>query len=843
MRNTLAFHAMPAVLLAIAASWIGALPNSDSQSQQEVSITSSQVSLGTVSLEMDRMTATDDRWDAGYIPPGTNAKVNAVVVDGAGNVYAGGEFTRAGSIAAKYVAMWDGRHWHDLGAGLGGYVYALALDSQGRLYAAGWFSLAGGEGAQNIARWDGESWSALGSGCDDAVSTLAVDGNDNLFVGGPFARCGDLPVNNVAKWDGEAWSDLGGGTNGAVWSLAIDASGSVYAGGIFTEAGGDEANRLARWDGERWQAMGGGVINSKFASVHVRSIVIDAAGRVVVGGLFTHAGGVAASNIARWDGEVWTAVGEGANGSVGALVVDDNSHLYASGNFSYEGGSWMARWDGTSWTAAGPGLSWAPSALATDGTGRIYVGGQFTDVGTAIINNIAVWDGARWHALGDGVNSPVRALAVDARGTVYAAGESGDSYYSYITGWDGRTRRMVSYLRGTVRALAIDDADVLYVAGDFTSVGRDWGLDVTLANHIARWDGTAWSALGEGLNGEVRALAIGSNGDLYAAGDFTLAGGLPANHIARWDGETWHALGAGTDGPVYTLAADPAGGVYVGGRFLTAGDVEAPSVARWNGTEWVALGTGLHNGRNINTGVYSLGRVLTLVLDANGAVLAGGNFATDGANNLAEWDGSTWTAVAGDYFVHSMQSYFEITALAVGGDGRLYIAGGFHLFPIDGRSPRVAVWDGFDLKPLGRGVDGTVHALALVGDSLYLGGEFLYAGGRPSPYFARSTVPDAPATGISGDGPEPLAGLILQQNYPNPFSLETTIRFSLPHSANVRLSVYDLLGRLVAVPAQGYRSAGEHEVLLCASGIATGTYIYRLEAGAQTASRAFVLTR
>ena len=67
------------------------------------------------------------------------------------------------------------------------------------------------------------------------------------------------------------------------------------------------------------------------------------------------------------------------------------------------------------------------------------------------------------------------------------------------------------------------------------------------ANCIAKWDGSAWSALGSGMNGYVSALAV-SGTNLYAGGGFTTAGGVPANRIAKWDGSAWSALGSGMDG-------------------------------------------------------------------------------------------------------------------------------------------------------------------------------------------------------------------------------------------------------------------------------------------------------
>ncbi|HSY76587.1 MAG TPA: T9SS type A sorting domain-containing protein, partial [Bacteroidia bacterium] len=65
----------------------------------------------------------------------------------------------------------------------------------------------------------------------------------------------------------------------------------------------------------------------------------------------------------------------------------------------------------------------------------------------------------------------------------------------------------------------------LYIGGQFDSAGGN------PASHIAKWDGTTWSALGAGMNDNVFALAV-YNSTLYAGGQFDSAGGSPANHIA-----------------------------------------------------------------------------------------------------------------------------------------------------------------------------------------------------------------------------------------------------------------------------------------------------------------------
>ena len=69
----------------------------------------------------------------------------------------------------------------------------------------------------------------------------------------------------------------------------------------------------------------------------------------------------------------------------------------------------------------------------------------------------------------------------------------------------------------------------------------------------------------------------------------------------------------------------------------------------------------------------------------------------------------------------------------------------------------------------------------------------------------------------------------LETNYPNPFNPDTRIRFAMPETAQVRLVVYDMLGRRVRVLVDGVREAGRHEVAFNAGELASGTYLYRLE--------------
>ncbi|NIT57231.1 MAG: T9SS type A sorting domain-containing protein, partial [Aliifodinibius sp.] len=71
----------------------------------------------------------------------------------------------------------------------------------------------------------------------------------------------------------------------------------------------------------------------------------------------------------------------------------------------------------------------------------------------------------------------------------------------------------------------------------------------------------------------------------------------------------------------------------------------------------------------------------------------------------------------------------------------------------------------------------------------------------------------------------------LAQNYPNPFNLTTIIRYELPLSMNIELSVYDILGRMVKKLVNKYQQAGTHKLPFDASGLSSAVYIYQLKTG------------
>jgi hypothetical protein len=83
----------------------------------------------------------------------------------------------------------------------------------------------------------------------------------------------------------------------------------------------------------------------------------------------------------------------------------------------------------------------------------------------------------------------------------------------------------------------------------------------------------------------------------------------------------------------------------------------------------------------------------------------------------------------------------------------------------------------------------------------------------------------------------------LAQNYPNPFNPATRIRYGLPENAQVKLTIYDMLGRRVALLVDEKQPAGYHEIVFQATSLPNGMYFYRLNAGSFVETRKMVVLK
>ena len=112
------------------------------------------------------------------------------------------------------------------------------------------------------------------------------------------------------------------------------------------------------------------------------------------------------------------------------------------------------------------------------------------------------------------------------------------------------------------------------------------------------------------------------------------------------------------------------------------------------------------------------------------------------------------------------------------------------------------------------------------------------------PIFAWQDPADA-VIPTSADGPVqeiPMA-FDLCQNYPNPFNPTTQIQFDIPEQAEVTLEVFNAMGQRITVLASGSYQAGQHTVVFDATDLASGIYIYRLQAGSFSQTQKMMLVK
>ena len=276
------------------------------------------------------------------------------------------------------------------------------------------------------------------------VTAVAVAGS-NVYATGTFLNAngtdsadGATTVNQIAMWNGSTWAALGGGLktttsdsspNNVTWgkSLVWDSTNEVlYVGGYFDSVsntlGGSavpNTSGVACWNPatSTWSAVGAG---SSTTTNRVSAMTLDSTGRLVVGGVFSSMGGVAANYIARFTPTGactgnWASVGSppfddrcSANlaswADIPSVTTDpDSGNIFAS--CERDGGLHpnVAKWDGSSWTWL-PGID--ESAGPSDEIGR-SINGAYS---LSLINSW-LWAGGRWYN-SEGGSSGLATIAV-----------------------------------------------------------------------------------------------------------------------------------------------------------------------------------------------------------------------------------------------------------------------------------------------------------------------------------------------------------------------------------------------------------------------------------------------
>ena len=610
-----------------------------------------------------------------------------------------GFFTNVNHSPAGGFAVWHSNQWENTPI-TNGNVYSLALPASGGVLLAGNFYLPGFTNPVALARWDGNTWENLNSELPPSQDAVIIqsavhaealpDGNAivllQLITNTPPPNYG-LSFFMLARCDPNYnWHNMtgpDGDTNGLGYYFLCQFQGQLVAAGTFTNPTNSAMRNIALWNGSDWQPIGGGLDYSVFAVAGNQQNLFALL-------QFTGADGLSKTRVMRWDGIAWSRLGTDdfqVNGT-GYLFLDASSNLYYSDFFSGIGSTVapnLIRWNGSHWEPVFQGnyqgISGPVPLVRTiqNHAGKIFIGGVFLSAGSVFSHGIAEWDGYRWQSVGGGIQGPPSHQIV------------------------------------VLTSLGSE----LFAGGRFTNMGG------VFCSNVARWDGTNWFALASGVDATVAALTTFS-GDVIAGGMFTNASSVVANNIARWDGLQWHAMGTGCNSNVVALTTWRSN-VFVGGRFTTASGVTARGIARWDGSGWQPVGGGVVGGTTFSVSAFA---------GNSNSLYIGGGFTNVGgvaARNLARWDGTNWYALSNGW-------PGTVNALALNGDS-LYV-GGKWTNSLGKTIYCVRRWDGTNWFNLGSDVQYNigvqiVSSLCSTGDSLWAGGRFTLAGGKPSASVAR----------------------------------------------------------------------------------------------------------
>ena len=217
-------------------------------------------------------TSCSDGWYDGPPVNGIDGFVDAIAVDGAGNVYAGGSFRVAGSSIVNNIAKWNGSSWSALSTGTNAEVHSIAVSGTD-IFVGGNFTTAGGIAAKHVAKWNGSSWSPVGTGLEHPAFDLKISGTTVYAGTGSWDPVSQSGEGYVSMWNGAGWSDLGPQIGFIVDSIAVSGK-AVYAVG---------SGQIVKWNGSDWFDLSSG-FDGEFHDVVVSGGDVYSAGHRYIGG-------------------------------------------------------------------------------------------------------------------------------------------------------------------------------------------------------------------------------------------------------------------------------------------------------------------------------------------------------------------------------------------------------------------------------------------------------------------------------------------------------------------------------------------------------------------------------
>jgi len=296
-----------------------------------------------------------------YSISGADDTVRALALQSNGQIVVGGDFLQVNSVPEKFIARLNTDGSLDTtfpndpnDPGANGTVFALANQTNDRILMGGAFTAVNGIALNHIARLmtDGSLDTSFrpGPGADDTVYALAetfVAGVRKIYVGGAFSSIYNWNIDRpgIARLNDDGTVDssfvTGSGADGTVYAIAVYPTNSIYAGkvligGAFTHYYGTNLNYIARLNAD-------GSVDTTFtasANGTVKAIAIQPDGRVLVGGSFIQFNNENLNRIVRLNADgllddgFTTAIGTGINNTVEGIELQADNRIVLVGQFT-----------------------------------------------------------------------------------------------------------------------------------------------------------------------------------------------------------------------------------------------------------------------------------------------------------------------------------------------------------------------------------------------------------------------------------------------------------------------------------------------------------------------------
>jgi uncharacterized delta-60 repeat protein len=341
---------------------------------------------------------------------GANSWINVILAQSDGKLLIGGLFTAFNGTNRPYVARlnWDGSldTTFNPGTGPNNALVGLALQPDGKVLIGGFFTSESGQSFRYVARLlptgSLDTGFATGTNLNNTVKTVVAQADGKVLIGGDFTAYNITPRNRLARLNADGSLDTsfnpGTGADATVNAIVVQADGKILIGGNFSTINGTTRASIARLNAN-------GSLDTSFnpgagALFWVNSIALQPDAKLVVGGPFTSYNGTSRKGIARLnsDGSLDATFnpGTGANDWVNSVAIAQDDKVVIGGIFTNLNGitqNHLARVGttgaGDSGFNIGTGFNDAIQSVVTPADGTIVVGGLFTSFNGTPINRIA----------------------------------------------------------------------------------------------------------------------------------------------------------------------------------------------------------------------------------------------------------------------------------------------------------------------------------------------------------------------------------------------------------------------------------------------------------------------